>query len=107
MGFFFLTVSILFNITANGFFKTASLRTSGMEKWTLLGIGLFIGLLNTLAYLKALETMKLSIAYAVFAASSTIGIAIVSVAFFHEALTAQKIIALLVISVGLLLLWRG
>ncbi|MGA9119561.1 MAG: SMR family transporter [Bacteroidota bacterium] len=107
MGFFFLTFSIIFNIAANGFFKTASLRESGSAKWVLFGVGLFIGLLNTLAYLKALESMKLGIAYAIFAASSTIGIALVSVFLFHEGMSTQKIVALLVISAGLLLLWKS
>jgi multidrug transporter EmrE-like cation transporter len=107
MGFFFLTLSILFNITANGFFKTASLRGPGTDKWMLFGVGLFIGLLNTLAYLKALESMKLGIAYAVFAAASTIGIAVVSVVLFQESLSPQKILALGVISAGLLLLWKA
>ncbi len=107
MGSIFLACSILFNIIANGFFKTASLAAAGHTKWILFGVGLFIGLLNTLAYLKSLETLNLGIAYAVFAACSTIGIALLSMFFFQEGISAQKTIGLLVISVGLLVMWKG
>ncbi len=107
MGYVFLSVSIIFNIIANGFFKNASLTEAGRQKWILFGVGLFIGLLNTLSYLKSLETLKLGIAYAVFGAFSTIGIAILSLLYFHEDLPIQKIIGLGVISVGLLLLWKS
>ena len=107
MGFFFLILSIVFNITANGFFKTASLHEAGQAKWVLFGVGLLVGLLNTLAYLKALETMKLGIAYAIFAALSTLGIAFLSLLFFHESISMQKLIGLLVISGGLLMIWKS
>ncbi len=107
MGYLFLSVSIVFNIVANGFFKSASVMASGRQKWILFGVGLFIGLLNTLSYLKSLETLKLSVAYAVFGALSTIGIAVLSLLYFHEDLSMQKMLGLGVISVGLLLLWKG
>ena len=107
MGYLFLSFSICFNIIANGFFKHASLQDPGKEKWMLFGVGLFIGLLNTLSYLKSLETLKLSIAYAVFGACSTIGVAIVSLIYFHEGLTVLKLVGLGVITVGLLMLWKG
>jgi len=107
MGYLFLSFSICFNIIANGFFKHASLQDPGKEKWMLFGVGLFIGLLNTLSYLKSLETLKLSIAYAVFGACSTIGVAIVSLIYFHEGLTVQKMVGLAVIAAGMMLLWKG
>lgn len=107
MASFFLTLSIICNIVANGFFKTASLRDDGQAKWLIYGVGLLIGLLNTLAYLKALETMKLSIAYAVFGAMSTIGIAVVGLLYFHEEVSVLKIVGLGVIAVGMMLLWKS
>ena len=106
MASLFLSLSIAFNIVANGFFKTASLRETGHEKWLIYGVGLIIGLLNTLAYLKALESMKLSIAYAVFGAMSTIGIALLGLLYFHEEVSVLKIVGLGVIAVGLILLWK-
>lgn len=108
MGAFFLTTSIIFNTVANGFFKSASaLGEFSPRKWTLLGVGLFVGLLNTLAYLKALETVRLSTAYAVFASASTLLIALMSMVHFGEPMTLHKGIGLTVICLGLLILWKG
>lgn len=106
MGTLFLALSIVFNTVANGYFKAASdVPSLTSRKVVLYGLGLVIGLLNTLCYLKALESIKLGTAYAVFAATSTILIALVSLLYFQEAITVQKALGLGVICVGLLLLW--
>ncbi len=106
MGTFFLTLSIVFNTVANGYFKAASnVPSFTSRKIVLYSLGLVIGLLNTLCYLKSLETIKLGTAYAVFAAASTVLIALMSLLYFQEAITVQKAIGLGVICIGLLLLW--
>ncbi len=106
MGILFLTISVLFNVVANGYFKAASnVPTYTSRKILFYGLGLVIGFLNTLCYLKSLETIKLGTAYAIFAAASTILIALVSLLYFQEAIGVQKAIGLGVICLGLLLLW--
>jgi small multidrug resistance pump len=106
MGSLFLAFSVLCNTVANGFFKAASnVQGMGRQKVLLFGIGLFIGLLNTASYLKALETLNLGTAFAVFAATSTILIALLSFFYFQESLSLQKVLGLSVICAGLLLLW--
>ncbi len=106
MGTLFLALSILFNTVANGYFKAASnVESFTSRKIVLYALGLAIGFLNTLCYLKALETIKLGIAYAVFAAASTVLIALLSLLYFQEAITLQKAIGLGVICIGLLILW--
>ena len=106
MGSVFLAFSVIFNTVANGFFKSASdIQVLGSRKILLFAFGLFIGLLNTACYLKSLETIKLGTAYAVFAASSTILIALVSIWYFQESVSIQKFVGLGVICAGLFLLW--
>ena len=106
MGPLFLALSILFNTVANGFFKGAALVSgASTRKYLLLGIGLALGLVNTLCYLKAIETLRLGTAYAVFAAASTVLIALVSAWYFNETISLQKAAGLGVICLGLLLLW--
>ncbi len=106
MGIFFLTLSIAFNTVANGYFKAASnVPSFTSRKAVFYGLGLVIGFLNTLCYLKSLETIKLGTAYAVFAAASTVLIALVSFLYFQEAITVQKAVGLGVICIGLLILW--
>ena len=106
MGPFLLVLAILFNVVANALFRMgAAVEEFGARKVVLIGIGLLIGLANTLCYIKSLETLKLGTAFAVFAAASTILIAGVSVAFFGEGLTMQKGIGLVTICAGLLILW--
>ena len=108
MSILYLIVSILFNAAANGFFKQASTFPSiGRDKLTMMGIGLFLGLLNTICYLKSIETIKLATAYAVFSAGSIILITFLSYLFFRESISTQKAIGLVTLCAGILLLWRS
>jgi multidrug transporter EmrE-like cation transporter len=108
MGALYLAVSILFNTVANGFFKQASaIGGLGQRKIILFAAGLFVGLLNTLAYLKALETIKLGTAYPLFAAGSIVLIAAMSFLLFGEPLNWRQTAGLGVICAGLYLLWSA
>ncbi len=104
----YLALSVFFNVIANGFFKSAfTIEEFSQRKIVLLGAGLLIGLANTGCYIKSLETIGLGTAYAIFAASSTILIAVLSVYLFHESVSIQKVAGLAVICAGLLLLWKA
>jgi small multidrug resistance pump len=108
MGVFLLTCAVLFNAVANGLFKAgADLEEMSMRKAVLIGFGLFIGLANTICYIKALEKIDLGIAYAVFSAGSIILIAAISVLFFKEGVSVQKALGLLTICAGMLITWKS
>ena len=104
----YLTLAVLFNVAANALFKHAA----GMQGWTmhksaLLGLGLAIGLANTLCYIKALEAYALSVAYPVFMAGSVILITLLSAFLFSEQISIQKAAGLCAIGAGLALLWKA
>jgi multidrug transporter EmrE-like cation transporter len=107
MGPLYLGGAILFNVIANAFLRMgATIEEMSLRKGVLIGAGLLIGFVNTLCYIKSLESISLGTAFALFAAVSTILIAGVSAAFFGEGISLQKGIGLLTICAGLLLI-RG
>jgi multidrug transporter EmrE-like cation transporter len=108
MGALFLTLSVLFNAIANTLFKVgADIETLSPRKLLLLGLGLFIGLANTLCYIKALEKIDLGMAYPVFSAASIILIALLSLLFLKEGMSIQKAAGLVTLCIGLVILWRS
>jgi multidrug transporter EmrE-like cation transporter len=108
MGTLFLVLSILFNSVANALFKLAGeIQDFSTRKVTFLGLGLLVGLANTLCYLKALEKIDLGIAFPLFAAASILVISLISLFYFHEQLSVQKWIGMAVICVGLAIMWKS
>lgn len=108
MGTLFLALSILFNGVANGMFKVAAeIQDYSARKVTFLGLGLLIGLANTLCYLKALEKIDLGMAFPLFAGGSILVISLISLLYFHEQLSVQKWIGMAVICVGLAIMWKS
>lgn len=106
MGPLLLALAVIFNVAANSMFKYAgAIHDMALRKVTILGIGLLVGLANTLCFIKALEKIDLGIAYPVFSAASIILIGILSPLLFGEQVTLQRSIGLAVICVGLLLTW--
>jgi len=108
MGALFLTLSVLFNAVANTLFKLgADIEAFPPKKVTLLGLGLFIGLANTLCYIKALEKIDLGVAYPIFSAASIILIALLSLFFLKEGISLQKAAGLATLCIGLFLIWKS
>ena len=108
MGAFLLVLAIIFNSIANGFFKAgAEIQDLTLRKGMLIGLGLLIGLANTVCYIKALEKIELSVAYPLFSAASIILIAAISFLFFREGISLQKAAGLVTICVGLLVTWKS
>jgi multidrug transporter EmrE-like cation transporter len=108
MSVFYLALAILCNVAANVLFKQASgLPGWSLEKLGIFGLGLAIGLANTLFYIKALEDYALSVAYPIFMAGSVILITALSAWIFREYISIQKAAGLGAICVGLLLLWKS
>jgi|WetSurSiteA1Bulk_404760.scaffolds.fasta_scaffold248462_1 small multidrug resistance pump len=108
MGAFLLVLAIIFNSIANGFFKAGSeIQDLTLRKGILIGLGLLIGLANTVCYIKALEKIELSVAYPLFSAASIILIAAISFLFFKEGISFQKAAGLVTICIGLLVTWKS
>ncbi len=104
----FLTLSIVLNAVANSFFKVAAaIPDLSLRKAALLGVGLFIGLGNTVCFVKALEQIDLGTSYAIFSAGSITVIALISLLFFREGMSVQKVAGLVTICIGLFLLWKS
>lgn len=108
MSAIYLALAVAFNVIANALFKYASgMPGWSMRKISLFGLGLAIGLVNTLCYIKALEAYALSVAYPVFMAGSVILITLISALLFSEQISVQKAAGLCAIGVGLALLWKA
>jgi multidrug transporter EmrE-like cation transporter len=108
MGAFLLTCAVLFNAVANALFKAgAGIPQLSLRKGILIGAGLFIGLLNTLCYIKALEKIDLGIAYPVFSAASILLIGGISFVVFREEMSLQRVVGLATIFAGMLLTWKS
>lgn len=108
MAVLLLSLSIVFNVAANTLFKTAgAIQDLSIRKGIVLGIGLLIGLANTVCFIKALEKIDLGTAYPVFSAASIVLIGVVSPFVFGEQMSIQKAAGLAVICAGLFLTWRA
>lgn len=103
-----LAFAVIFNVAANMVFRHAS-ATPGYPsgKMILIAGGLFLGLINTLCYLKALEKIPLGTAFPVFSAASIVLIAGAAGVVFGETWSAQKIVGLITICVGIVVLGRA
>lgn len=108
MGTLLLALAVVFNVCANSLFKFAgTIPDLTLRKGTILGLGLLVGLANTLCFIKALEKIDLGVAYPVFSAASIILIGIVAPLLFSESMSLQRVAGLAVICIGLLLTWAS
>ena len=106
MGTLLLTLAVIFNVCANSLFKLAGgIPELTLRKVAFLGLGLLVGLANTLCFIKALEKIDLGVAYPVFSAASIILIGIIAPALFGESMSFQRAAGLAVVCLGLLLTW--
>lgn len=106
MGTVLLALAVVFNVCANSLFKLAGgIPDLTLRKGGILGLGLLVGLANTLCFIKALEKIDLGVAYPVFSAASIILIALVAPFLFSESMSLQRAAGLAVICLGLLLTW--
>ena len=108
MGYVLLTFAVILNSVANILFKHASgISDWSLPKVALFCLALFLGLGNTLLYIKSLEVLDLGVAYPILSAASILLITGLSVFFFKETVSIQKLVALATICVGMLLLWKA
>jgi multidrug transporter EmrE-like cation transporter len=99
----FLSLSILFNVLTNVFFKMASLQSKS-KYWLFFATGLFFGLLNSYFITESIRHIKLSVAYTVFYAMSILLLTLISNIYFNETLSTKKLIGIAVVCIGIILL---
>jgi multidrug transporter EmrE-like cation transporter len=107
-GFVYLILAIVANSAANVIFKIGSaIEGFTVRKGSLLGLGLAIGLVNTVSFIKSLETLDLGVAFPIFSAASIVIIALASYLLLQEPMSGQKAIGLAILCVGFAVLWKA
>jgi small multidrug resistance pump len=107
-GYVFLILAILANSIGNVLFKAgASIEGFTPRKGLLLALGLAIGLVNTISFIKSLETLDLGVAFPIFSAASIVLIAGASFLLLHEPVSAQKAVGLAILCAGIAVLWKA
>lgn len=107
-GFAYLILAIVANSMANVLFKVGSgIEGFTMRKGALLGLGLAVGLVNTVSFIKSLESLELGVAFPIFSAASIVIIAAASYVALQEPISAQKAMGLGLLCVGLAVLWKA
>jgi multidrug resistance protein EbrA len=91
----FLGIAVLLNAGSSFFYKYSSINSEKrMISIILLLIGLGLGAINAILYTKSLKGIKLNTAYPIFSAGSLVFVSIISLVFFHEMFSIQKIIGI-------------
>lgn len=115
MSYFFLSLAIALNATANVLLKLGAQRLGALREPDLLGrlaadyylqIGLVCFALNVIFYAAALMRLELSIAYPVMTASCVLIVVAVGVLFLRETLSPSQMVGLLFLVAGLVLMAR-
>lgn len=102
--YIFLTSSLALNATSYVFYKQSSLNSHRqILSVILLTAGLILGAANATLYTKSLSGIPLSTAYPIFSAGSLILVSIISVMMFGETMSIQKIVGIVVLTVGVVL----
>ncbi len=106
MKYTFLSLAILFNITAYIIFKSISGKQNNLLWYIIFCSGLIIAGINTFFFTKSLKDLNLGIAYPIFSGISIALIIFVSVFVFNEKMNLINIFGALIIIIGIVLLTR-
>ena len=107
-GTMLLLVAIVFNVGANLMFRHASaIPNYPPQKLVLLGIGLLVGLINTLFYIRSLDELPLGTAFPIYSAVSIVLIAVLAGMIFGETWSLQKAAGLATICIGIVVFGRA
>lgn len=106
MKYIFLSLSVLFNISAYIIFKTISGKEHSVRWYALFLIGLLLGAVNVYFFTRSLKEIDLGIAYPVFSAASISIIILLSFFLFRERLTIINVIGAIIVMAGIFLLTK-
>ena len=102
--YIFLASSVALNATSYVFYKQSSLNSQRqILSLILLTAGLILGAANATLYTKSLSGIPLNTAYPIFSAGSLILVSIISVLMFGESMSIQKIVGIVILTVGVVL----
>jgi small multidrug resistance pump len=105
MGYLYLAVAIISEVTATSFLKYASGPKNVWWAYVIVGVGYILSFVLLSATLKA--GVPLGIAYAIWAGVGVVAVAIISWVVFHESLTWPQIAGMVLVIGGVGLLELG
>ena len=106
MKYIFLSLAVLFNVSAYIIFKSISVKQTNLKWFIIFSMGLIMGAINTYLFTKSLKEINLGIAYPIFSAASITLIMLVSVFVFNEKINPINVIGAFIIILGIVLLTR-
>jgi len=106
MNYFFLSMAVLFNISAYIIFKSISGRQNDLAWTALFCTGLILAGINTWFFTRSLKDLNLSVAYPVFSAASILIIILISLFLFHEKISLVNVFGGGLVIAGIVLLTR-
>jgi small multidrug resistance pump len=106
MKYLFLSLAVLFNVSAYIIFKTISAKPNNLNWFIIFSIGLVFGAINTFLFTKSLKELNLGIAYPIFSAASITLVLLISAFIFNEKFSPINIIGAFIVILGIVLLTR-
>lgn len=106
MAFVYLALAVAFNVSAYVVFKSISDRPHTLDWALLFGAGLLLGGINTLCFTTALRSVKLAVAYPIFAGASIACVVAVSMLAFREQASLAQLAGAGLVVAGIVLLAR-
>lgn len=105
MGYLFLGLAIAFEVVATSFLKFASGPKNYWWAYVIVGVGYVASFVFLSQTLRA--GVPLGIAYAIWAGIGVVAVAIISWVVFHETLTWQQLLGMVLVAAGVALLELG
>ena len=105
MGYIFLSIAIVGEVIATSFLKLTSGDKSIWWAYPIVGVGYVLAF--TMLSLSLGKGIPLGIAYAIWAGVGVVLVAIISWVVFHETLTWQQLVGMVLVVAGVTLLELG
>jgi small multidrug resistance pump len=105
MGYLYLAAAIISEVIATSFLKFASGPKSAWWAYIIVGVGYVLSFVLLSITLRA--GVPLGIAYAIWAGAGVVVVAVISWLVFHESLTWQQIVGMVLVIAGVGLLELG
>lgn len=105
MGYLFLGLAIVGEVIATSFLKFASGEKAVWWAYVIVGVGYLFSFFMLSQTLRA--DVPLGIAYAIWAGVGVVLVAIISWVLFHESLTWQQVLGMVLVAGGVALLELG
>jgi small multidrug resistance pump len=105
MGYLYLAAAIVSEVIATSFLKFASGPKNAWWAYIIVGVGYVLSFVLLSVTLRA--GVPLGIAYAIWAGAGVVVVAVISWLVFHESLTWQQIVGMVLVIAGVGLLELG